>query len=143
MRRVFTFLLILQFGLGPLSVLLPANAESRLPACCRRDGAHHCAMSGGVNAGPVKTLPRSTSVLTVPSHCDHFPSSMAAFVTPVHALTAPAVRLPILPAESETPAARQAAPRWIQIRTRAGRAPPSSSRMTIPSNAALLLDGQA
>ncbi len=30
---------------GAAGGLLPASDESRLPACCRRHGAHHCAMA--------------------------------------------------------------------------------------------------
>ena len=62
MRRILSILLLLVLGLGPeapatalASGLIsgPASAwsgkvdESRLPACCRRNGKHHCAMSAG------------------------------------------------------------------------------------------------
>lgn len=53
MRRLFTTglatLLLALFALPLLAPLLalttPALNESDLPACCRRNGAHHCAMS--------------------------------------------------------------------------------------------------
>jgi hypothetical protein len=54
MRRILSILVALVLGLGPGIAALPANAlisgwtgkadESRLPACCRRNGKHHCAM---------------------------------------------------------------------------------------------------
>jgi hypothetical protein len=44
MRRVFSIFLILFFGLGPLSALVEGSDDASLPACCRRLGAHHCAM---------------------------------------------------------------------------------------------------
>jgi len=56
MRRILSILLLLVLGLGPA---VPVGAlassirsgwtgkidESRVPACCRRDGKHHCSMS--------------------------------------------------------------------------------------------------
>ena len=53
MRRILSILLLLVLGLGPA---VPAGAlasgwsgkvdGSVLPACCRRNGKHHCAMGG-------------------------------------------------------------------------------------------------
>jgi hypothetical protein len=45
MRRVFPILLILVFSLGPLSPTLGASEDTRLPACCRRHGAHRHRLS--------------------------------------------------------------------------------------------------
>jgi len=58
MRRVLSILLLLVLGAGPSEAVAfavglisgPASVwtgkvdESRLPACCRRNGKHHCAM---------------------------------------------------------------------------------------------------
>jgi hypothetical protein len=55
MRRIFAVLLV---GLFSFSLIGPAvfagDADSKLPACCRRDGAHHCAMmaSQAASSGP-------------------------------------------------------------------------------------------
>jgi hypothetical protein len=39
--------MLLLFGLPLLApVWAPDMAEASIPACCRRDGKHHCAMSG-------------------------------------------------------------------------------------------------
>ena len=49
MRRCISILLFAAFCL-PLALpalMLGRNVESGLPACCRRNGAHHCAMSMG------------------------------------------------------------------------------------------------
>lgn len=50
MRRACACLLLLVFS---LPLIVPALAsvpdDSQLPACCRRDGKHHCTMSMGVN----------------------------------------------------------------------------------------------
>jgi hypothetical protein len=50
MRRVASALLLLVFSLplmapAILSAFASAPDDSGLPACCRRDGKHHCAMS--------------------------------------------------------------------------------------------------
>ena len=50
MRRAISIFLILFFWLGPLETLLPGGEDARLPACCRRHGAHHCAMTLGAMA---------------------------------------------------------------------------------------------
>jgi hypothetical protein len=46
MRRALASLLLALFSFPLIAPAFPANAPSQLPACCRRDGAHHCMMSG-------------------------------------------------------------------------------------------------
>jgi hypothetical protein len=72
-----------------LPLILPALAlaqgpESNLPACCRRNGAHHCAMAMRSNAMPAS----GTNLSALPQHCPAYP----ALVTPLRHvnLTAPA-----------------------------------------------------
>jgi len=46
MRRAPAALLLLVFSLPLIAPLLVSGPdESQLPACCRRDGKHHCAMA--------------------------------------------------------------------------------------------------
>lgn len=45
MRRALTLAIVMLFGLTPLVALVPSSSEVSLPACCRRHGAHHCAMN--------------------------------------------------------------------------------------------------
>jgi len=45
MRRTLSIFLVLFFGLGPVAAALHAEEDAGLPACCRRHGAHHCAMA--------------------------------------------------------------------------------------------------
>jgi hypothetical protein len=59
MRRALILLLALVLGLGPAMAAAPASAMelawtaltgvdgSRLPACCRRNGTHHCMQMAG------------------------------------------------------------------------------------------------
>jgi hypothetical protein len=126
MRRTFGVFLILLYGLGPLAEMLPASSESRLPACCRRHGAHHCALSAAMASMSLQASSGRTPVVTAPSHCPNYPGSLAASPEPIQALTAPPASLPVLLAETHSPAASRAAARLSQIRTRAGRGPPSS-----------------
>jgi len=117
--------MILLFWLGPLSVLLQADDESNLPACCRRHGMHHCAMAAATN-GSRFVRPGSLPQAAPPSHCPMYPGSSAASTVPVYALLAPAAGLPVLLAQSHSPAAGRAVARQSQLRTRANRGPPAS-----------------
>src|SRR3954454_15626122 len=62
MRRALSILLVLLFGAGPLTFAFSLSDDILLPACCRRHGAHHCAMdsqqaqngSGGALKGRVR-----------------------------------------------------------------------------------------
>jgi hypothetical protein len=44
MRRALTSLLLALLSFPLIAPILFANTASDLPACCRRDGKHHCAM---------------------------------------------------------------------------------------------------
>ena len=126
MRRFSSILLILLFGMGPLAATLPASAESRLPACCRRHGTHHCAMSAEMAAGASKSASESDPVFTSPLHCPNFPGSVAASTTPVHALVASAAGLPVLFTQTHSPSASAGAAQMTQLGAHANRGPPAS-----------------
>ena len=126
MRRLLSIFLVLFFGLGPLAATLDASDDARLPACCRRLGTHHCAMTTRMAAMMAQSA-SSETIVTAPSTCPAFPGDTAARTTAPHALTAAAVGLPALIAKTHSPAAARAAARTSQIRTRSGRAPPASS----------------
>lgn len=124
MQRGLAFLLILLFGLGPLTAALPGSDESRLPPCCRRHGAHHCAMyrqMATMMAQSASGKPIFTAPLTCPLYPGYGPASTAA----VYALTNAPSSMPVLLAQAHTPAASRAAARLSQIRNRAGRGPPA------------------
>ena len=44
MRRIAAMLLVSVFSFSPIGPALFVDADSNLPACCRRGGQHHCAM---------------------------------------------------------------------------------------------------
>ena len=59
LRRLLSIFLLAMFGLPFVSPLLAltAKSESNLPACCRRNGQHHCMMSIGERAPLAKHAP--------------------------------------------------------------------------------------
>ncbi len=75
MRKLLSILLLATFAL-PLLTALSAYAstpDSRLPACCRRSGAHHCELTpdqiAALEHGDHFTTPRTT--------CPIFPKAVA------------------------------------------------------------------
>jgi len=124
MRRVLSIFLILMFWLGPLAAILPASEDARLPPCCRRLGAHHCAMAMQMAAMMAKALSGSTPILTAPLTCPAYPGYTAATTAPPPAIAASSVTLPVLLAQPHSPAAGRAAARISQLRTRTNRGPP-------------------
>lgn len=124
MRRILSILLLLALGLGPA---LPAGAlassirsgwtgkvdESRIPACCRRNGKHHCDMSA---------LPAPAGETTVAASSECCPCAPRALVStaPASAALAAALQASF---EFRT-ALRTTRPRTVAIRTRGDLARP-------------------
>jgi len=87
MRRVLAITLLIAFG-SPLVIPLLAstpNPQSNLPACCRRNGLHHC-------AGMAATTSTGDPALKA-SPCANYPSPG----TPLRLVTA-ALAAPVGPA---------------------------------------------
>jgi hypothetical protein len=125
MRRGFSILLILVFGLGPLSATLQAKDESYLPACCRRNGAHHCAMAVQM-ARMLAPLSRDTRpAFTVPLTCPYYPGARPLLITAIHALVTAPASLP----SAITRALALAPGRTLSLsnpsRSHSGRGPPA------------------
>src|ERR1700677_2076186 len=94
MRRALSISLILFFGFGPLAATLGASDDAGLPACCRRHGAHHCAMSMRMVAAIMDTAP-GKAIFTAPLTCPEFPGSAAATTSAPQAIAAAPVGLQI------------------------------------------------
>ena len=124
MRRGLSIFLLLLFWLGPLAAALAGSDELRLPPCCRRHGAHHCAMAERMAAMREQAASGPVPMAGAPSHCPFYPGANAVAATADHALAASPASMPALLAQAHTPAAGRAAARLSQIRTRAGRGPP-------------------
>lgn len=70
LRRASAILLLVVFSFPLISPMLFARSESTLPACCRRDGKHHCSMESKADS----PQPSGASALEgAPSRCPLFP----------------------------------------------------------------------
>jgi hypothetical protein len=120
MRRALSISLILLFWLPAFAALLPGSEDVRLPFCCRRQGAHHCAMDSADHGS-------SGPAFKAPTRCPQFPSVLPATVAPVFvAATVPAVR-PALTAGMYSSVARREAARAGRLRAQLDRGPPFSA----------------
>jgi hypothetical protein len=123
MRRGLSISLMLLFCFGPLAGAFQAGSEQSLPACCRRHGAHHCAMSAESLA---RMASGSGPAFSAPTHCPHYPSALAASVQPASALAAAAFCAPALLVKPHRAVAGRIAARPSPTHTHAGRGPPAS-----------------
>jgi hypothetical protein len=126
MRRGISIFMVLFFGLWPLSGTLEASDDSRLPACCRRHGAHHCAMAMQMEAMEAQAAASSTPVLQAPMTCPLFPGFVRGASAPAPALVASMAGVPNLLAQARLVVAGRDEARIRPIRTHAGRGPPAS-----------------
>ena len=124
MRRLVSIFLLAFFSLGPFAATLEASRDARLPACCRRHGAHHCAMN--LQTASALADPASGSaILTAPSTCPAFPASTAATASGPRVLAAATATLPAPLSQLHSPTASGASARVSNLRTRCSRGPPA------------------
>jgi hypothetical protein len=71
MRRILSLVLLAAFGLPAVApaLTLGQDSEASLPACCRRNGAHHC--MGNMHRAP-------SSAPAFSERCPSFPQPSAA-----------------------------------------------------------------
>jgi hypothetical protein len=85
MRRIAAMLLVSVFSFSPIGPALFVDADSNLPACCRRGGQHHCAMMDmDRDAAPSTGLAFSAHA----AKCPFFPKGGAVLPHPAAALLA-------------------------------------------------------
>ncbi len=121
MRRWFASILLLLTALLPLQPLVAsAQADASLPACCRRNGAHHCMMM------EMLTLADSGTQTTVrPAPCPLWKITISPAVVAV-AATPPALSSNTAFAENVA----VLAPSFLLMRlarSRSARAPPAAN----------------
>jgi hypothetical protein len=75
MQRVSTILLLVVFSLSLIAPALIANSASNVPACCRKDGQHHCSM---LNMGEQQGRPSGPEFKSLGSKCPFFLQGGAA-----------------------------------------------------------------
>jgi hypothetical protein len=127
MRRELASLLLGLISFPLIAPLLLASTDSDLPACCRRDGKHHCSMaSGNMEASMTgEDSEPGPAVDPIQPKCPYYPATGAA----------PIVSSIVLPESSQAislllfshPAARtqtQALNRISFSRSRQKRGPP-------------------
>jgi len=70
-RRLLALSLLLLFSFPLVSPLLAlsANTDANLPACCRRNGVHHCEMK----APRANTSAQAATVSTISTKCPFYP----------------------------------------------------------------------
>ena len=124
MRRISSIFLILLFGLGPLSVFIDSE-EAYLPPCCRRHGAHHCAMAMEMAAMMRDAASGKMPAFGAPMACPQYPGLAAMLAVPAPALTASATVLQVAQRQSGIAAGDHAAPASPPARIHAGRGPPA------------------
>jgi len=74
MRRALAALLVSVFSFSLIGPALFASADSSVPACCRRDGKHHCSMSGmDQDAAPLS----GPAMVAYSAKCLYFPKGGA------------------------------------------------------------------
>jgi hypothetical protein len=120
MRRFLAILLLAAFGLPTVAPLLAQtqDPDRNLPACCRRNGAHHCALSIAAQAGNAPVVSARCPVF--PQHAAVATVTAAAFLA-----THPSIKLPLT---TQSRAARAEAQRHLsRERTHHTRGPPTNN----------------
>jgi hypothetical protein len=126
MRRGFSIFLIMFFGFGPLSVFIDSE-DANLPSCCRRHGAHHCAMSTRMAAVMRDAASGEMRTVSAPLTCPEYPGMAALLAAPAPALTVAAAGLPVPREQTRVAHARNATPEATPAPTHAGRGPPAAA----------------
>ena len=105
MRRVPAILLVFVFSFSLIGPALFVDAESNLPACCRRDGKHHCGMT---DRDMAEALSSGAAVDALRAKCPFFPSGGAVLPQPgaallaaCHPVCASLLSQPTVPAHAE------------------------------------------
>ncbi len=84
MRRFLALLmlaLIGSFQAAPLLALSSSDPEANLPACCRRNGHHHCAMMEHAR----RSAASGSQAHQIQERCPFYPRTAAAPILPFHA----------------------------------------------------------
>lgn len=127
MRRGFSIYLVLFFALGPLSAFVDGTEDAGLPPCCRRHGAHHCAMYAQIMAMRAGLAVDSTPSFSAPPTCPLYHGPAFSMLMPAHALaTAAAGMRADEPARAFVPLPGRTVAFSTPSKTHAGRGPPAS-----------------
>jgi hypothetical protein len=135
LRQLIAITMLLLFGLPMISPLfaLDADAAMNLPACCRRDGAHHCMMgmmgmaTSGASASADSNTGNRTMVAVLTAPCPYGAQTMPGAVHRDSTLSvASAVFAGIVAHPAGTPQT-ESKRRVASLRARHKRGPPALS----------------
>lgn len=126
MRRGFSIFLILFFGLGPLSAFVDGSEDAGLPPCCRRHGAHHCAMYAHIMAMRAGLRADPTPSYSAPLTCPLYHGPAYSMLMPAYALTAAPARFRTEPTLALVSPAEQSPAFSRPSLAHAGRGPPGT-----------------
>jgi len=130
-KRLLAILLLLALGLpgvAPLFALSMGDAQSKLPACCRRNGAHHCNTPVAFHSGS------KTTVSSRPMHCPQYPSVAPSSQESSYALTSVSSFAASFAATSMAVSWANSAPRASFKMGRVARGPPDLSLQSCNSS---------
>jgi len=81
MRRILASLLVALFSFSLIApAVFASDADSKLPACCRRDGKHHCTVMAG-------RLEKPSGPAAGTGRCESFPGAAAVPANQIAGLT--------------------------------------------------------
>lgn len=106
---------------------LGQNAEAGLPACCRRDGAHHCAMGMAERSAEARDASQEPHWQAPAMRCPFAPASVASPHAQDWATPAAALRLIGFGSHPSSSAQTGAKRRIARDRARHKRGPPAVS----------------
>jgi hypothetical protein len=124
LRRLLSILLLVAFGLPVVSPLLAMERmdQTRLPACCRRDGKHHCMAS----MSDRNSLSKTTRAFSTPTEkCPYCPSAIIAGHTDLLALPTAKAVFASLVSHTSGIAQTESLRRISRDRSRQKRGPPT------------------
>jgi hypothetical protein len=126
-RRIVSITLLLLVSLPLISPLFAANtAGSILPACCRRDGKHHCAMPEIMWNSSSRETDHHLSALR--ERCSHYPTAVQASTLQFLSLHCNTAAISVVPDNIALRVAQEKARYRISFdRSRQKRGPPSIS----------------
>ncbi len=127
MRRGFSIFLILFFGLGPLSAFVDGSADAGLPPCCRRHGAHHCALYAEIMAMRAGRGIDPTPGFSAPLTCPLYHGPTFSMLIPAHALAAAPARFRVALTRTSAPSLELMGVFSRPSHAHAGRGPPALS----------------
>ncbi len=125
MRRltaISALVVLLSLWSAPLLAAMTAPSPNNLPACCRRNGRHHCMMQSMQQGS-------ETQFSAPPEKCPFSPAHLLPGVTGVHLFTAPASSLFYASVVSHPALVAQAQARYrvASDRARLKRGPPAAT----------------